>query len=99
MVAMNSGPVLHAADLPTGLQTTLLANQAERLARSAIPPQHEQPALGRNPEPPAVVPLEETEKQAILNALHYTAGDRAQAAQLLGIGRTTLYRKLKQYKL
>ena len=99
MVAMNSGPVLHAADLPTGLQTTLLANQAERLARSAISPQHEQPARGDNPEPPAVIPLEETEKQAILNALHYTAGDRAQAAQLLGIGRTTLYRKLKQYKL
>jgi two-component system response regulator HydG len=44
-----------------------------------------------------VVPLQELEKQAIRNALHHTGGDRTTAAQLLGIGRTTLYRKLKEY--
>ena len=37
------------------------------------------------------------ERRAILNALEYTKGDRAIAAHLLGIGRTTLYRKLKEY--
>jgi hypothetical protein len=31
--------------------------------------------------------------------LDYTGGDRAIAAHLLGIGRTTLYRKLKEYKV
>jgi transcriptional regulator of acetoin/glycerol metabolism len=46
-----------------------------------------------------IIPLTEMEKHAILNALEYTKGDRAMAALLLGIGRTTLYRKLKEYGL
>jgi transcriptional regulator of acetoin/glycerol metabolism len=45
------------------------------------------------------VPLHVLERRAILNALEYTKGDRAIAAHLLGIGRTTLYRKLKEYQL
>jgi two-component system response regulator HydG len=44
-----------------------------------------------------VLPLMELEKRAIRHALVYTKGDRATAAQLLGIGRTTLYRKLKEF--
>ncbi len=35
---------------------------------------------------------------AILNAIRYTRGDRNLAAVLLGIGRTTLYRKLREYE-
>lgn len=49
--------------------------------------------------PVPVVPLAELERQAILRALEYTKGDRLTAASLLGIGRTTLYRKLKEYEL
>jgi DNA-binding NtrC family response regulator len=47
----------------------------------------------------SVIPLAELERRAIMNALEYTNGDRAVAAHLLGIGRTTLYRKLKEYQL
>jgi DNA-binding NtrC family response regulator len=39
------------------------------------------------------------EKRAIIEALEHTRGDRTVAAMMLGIGRTTLYRKLKQYEL
>jgi transcriptional regulator of acetoin/glycerol metabolism len=46
-----------------------------------------------------IVPLTQIERRAILEALEYTKGDRAIAANLLGIGRTTLYRKLKEYQL
>ena len=46
-----------------------------------------------------IVPLELVERQAILSAIEHTKGDRGQAANLLGIGRTTLYRKLKEYGL
>jgi transcriptional regulator of acetoin/glycerol metabolism len=57
-----------------------------------------QPVPGMIPLP-GVIPLMELERRAILNALEYTRGDRAVAAHLLGIGRTTLYRKLKEYQL
>jgi transcriptional regulator with PAS, ATPase and Fis domain len=49
--------------------------------------------------PVPVVPLAELERQAIMRALEFTKGDRLTAASLLGIGRTTLYRKLKEYEL
>jgi DNA-binding NtrC family response regulator len=45
-----------------------------------------------------VVPMAELEKQSILNALTQVNGDKMLAARLLGIGKTTLYRKLKEYE-
>lgn len=50
------------------------------------------------PAPDELVPLEEMERRAILRALHEANGDKLVAARLLGIGKTTLYRKLKQYQ-
>lgn len=46
-----------------------------------------------------ILPLEEMERRAILRTLHETHGDKVAASKLLGIGKTTLYRKLKQYKV
>jgi two-component system response regulator HydG len=43
--------------------------------------------------------LDQIEKQAIRNTLRMTAGNREQAAKMLGIGERTLYRKLKEYGL
>ncbi|MGA3292706.1 MAG: sigma-54 dependent transcriptional regulator [Candidatus Acidiferrales bacterium] len=45
-----------------------------------------------------LLPLEELERRAILRALREAGGDKLAAARLLGIGKTTLYRKLKQYE-
>src|SRR6202790_5562380 len=50
------------------------------------------------PEGDELVPLEALERRAIFRALRETAGDKLAAARLLGIGKTTLYRKLKQYE-
>ncbi len=41
--------------------------------------------------------LQALEQQAIRQALQATDGDRVRAAKLLGIGKTTIYRKLKEY--
>ncbi|HEY3137678.1 MAG TPA: sigma 54-interacting transcriptional regulator, partial [Blastocatellia bacterium] len=41
--------------------------------------------------------IDEAEKRMILQTLAYTGGDRSRAAQVLGIGRKTLYRKLQKY--
>lgn len=38
------------------------------------------------------------ERSAILKALEATKGDKISAARILGIGKTTLYRKLKEYR-
>jgi two-component system response regulator HydG len=44
-----------------------------------------------------IIPMAELEKQTILNAIAQLNGDKLLAARLLGIGKTTLYRKLKEY--
>jgi DNA-binding NtrC family response regulator len=97
MVAMNSGPLLQTGDLPSALQTDIAARRPGVLAVAAA-------ANGTVTAPPApaqlgIIPLMEMEKHAILHALEYTKGDRVMAAYLLGIGRTTLYRKLKEYRV
>jgi len=43
--------------------------------------------------------LAQIEKRAIRETLRLTAGNREQAAKLLGIGERTLYRKLREYGL
>src|SRR5262249_29710989 len=47
-----------------------------------------------SPEP--VLTLEEAENRAIRRALQAAEGNMSRAAQMLGIGRTSLYRKLAQ---
>ncbi len=45
-----------------------------------------------------VVPLSMIEKQTILKTITLLNGDKMLAAKVLGIGKTTLYRKLKTYE-
>ena len=110
MVAINSGPLLHVADLPSNLQNHLLQKKTQYLSAAAsawptanqpepinFPTEHS--SMGTPAQIASIIPLMELERRAIMNALDYTKGDRAVAAHLLGIGRTTLYRKLKEYQL
>jgi len=45
------------------------------------------------------VSLDELQKQAIIDTLAKTKGNRQIAAKILGIGERTLYRKIKEYNL
>jgi DNA-binding NtrC family response regulator len=81
---MSSGPVLQLGDLPTQLQQQGLAAMAKGVAPG-------------NGETPQVKSLAAMEREAILEAIRTLNGDKLQAAKLLGIGKTTLYRKLKEY--
>jgi DNA-binding NtrC family response regulator len=97
MVALNTGPWLHTADLPSSLR-----NHAEEPAMaSAVAAGSEAAPLPIVHAPPRAEGffLATLEKETIVKALAATSGDRAKAAQLLGIGRTTLYRKLKEYRI
>ena len=53
--------------------------------------------MGLSQPSTGILPIAELEKQTILNALAQVNGDKMMAARLLGIGKTTLYRKLKEY--
>jgi DNA-binding NtrC family response regulator len=44
-----------------------------------------------------IIPISELEKRTILDTISQLNGDKLLAARLLGIGKTTLYRKLKEY--
>jgi two-component system response regulator HydG len=44
-----------------------------------------------------IIPISEVERKTILNTITQLNGDKLLAARLLGIGKTTLYRKLKEY--
>ena len=72
---------IHVADLPTALRNF----QAF--------PKPDSPVADAD----AITPLNQVEKQAILHAIEVLKGDKLQAARRLGIGKTTLYRKLKEY--
>ena len=93
--AVASGAVLHATDLPPQVldyharrrETDASASEDHRLKST----------LARASS--AIVSIAEIEKQAIQNTVQKLNGDKLMASKLLGIGKTTLYRKLKEYGL
>jgi len=80
--AQASGPVLEIGDLPV------------RIARSreALPVEQAVKELRE------CLTLQELERRAIERAVEKTGGNVVRAAKLLGIGKTTLYRKLKDVR-
>jgi two-component system response regulator HydG len=80
--------VLQLGDLPTQLQQQGLE------ARRSLAASGEPASEGAGPQ---LATLADLERQAILGAIRALNGDKLQAAKMLGIGKTTLYRKLKEY--
>ena len=78
---LSSSATLQIGDLPTGLR-----NLAHEIY----------PTLDST-ESGSILTLAEMEKRAITQAIEQLHGDKLQAARRLGIGKTTLYRKLKEY--
>jgi two-component system response regulator HydG len=75
-------------DLPTQLQQQGLEARRSVTTTGEIAPESNDPGLKT---------LADLERDAILGAIRTLNGDKLQAAKLLGIGKTTLYRKLKEY--
>ena len=91
--ALSSGPVLHMGDLPTQLQNFRLQQGPAMRAEEDEPERSE----GASTSSGEIVSIAEMEKHAILGTIRQLKGDKLMAAKLLGIGKTTLYRKLKEY--
>jgi DNA-binding NtrC family response regulator len=93
--ALSSGPVLHLGDLPTQLQNFRMQQGPAAHVRD-----EDGIELGDTmgaSQSGGIVSIAEMEKHAILGTIRQLKGDKLMAAKLLGIGKTTLYRKLKEY--
>ncbi len=85
-------PVLAPGSMPTGA-TVLPFPTRDPQSGSPLPAPQPHPQLG------GVAKIEEMEAHAIENAITTFRGNLTEAARALGIGRATLYRKVKQYNI
>jgi DNA-binding NtrC family response regulator len=105
VAALSSGPVLHMGDLPTQLQDfrmhrAMQTRQTPELDEAALDGVLSGSIAGTQSggeRRGGIVSIAEMEKDAILGTIRQLKGDKLMAAKLLGIGKTTLYRKLKEY--
>jgi two-component system, repressor protein LuxO len=93
VVVLNSGATVTASMLPTDLQ---------RFAGESLLPaanQNTQDLMLADAAPPGEIkPLWMAEKEAVMKALDLTRQDITQAAALLEVSPSTLYRKLQAWK-
>ncbi len=86
-------------ELENAIERAMALGSGPILHVGDLPSNLHYPASERAPEKDELLPLEELERRAILRTLRETGGDKLAAARMLGIGKTTLYRKLKQYHM
>jgi two-component system response regulator HydG len=103
MILMNYDWPGNIRQLRNCIRTMVVMCDADKLDIQDIPPeiyQRRQLAAGAGtPAGLGGVSLNELEKQAIMDTLARTKGNREKAAKVLGIGERTLYRKIKEYNL
>jgi transcriptional regulator of acetoin/glycerol metabolism len=101
MVALRSEGALRLSDMPSSLHNHLAAKDLHRLAENVTVPAANAVDLPefRRMDGLPVIPLPETEKHEIAKALQATNRRMAKTAQMLGISRTTLYRRMREYGL
>ncbi len=99
--ASASGPILHTGDLPPQMRNIVVPNGAAKEVIRVDAREREDVPLGRpavdRRAPAPIVSIADLEREAILHTIRQLRGDKLMAAKLLGIGKTTLYRKLKEY--
>ena len=84
-------------ELENAVERAVALGSGPILHMGDLPSNLQQGGSDRSLDSDELTTLEEMERRAILRALRETNGDKLAAARLLGIGKTTLYRKLKQY--
>ncbi|MEC9486790.1 MAG: sigma-54 dependent transcriptional regulator [Prosthecochloris sp.] len=71
--------------------------QSKELCKAPESPLQTEPAVTSSQD--GIIPLDEIERNAITEAYRICEGNPTKTARLLGIGRATLYRKLKKFGL
>ena len=86
-------------ELENAIERAVALGSGPYVSVNDLPSSLQYPTSDRAPVREEMLPLEELERRAILSTLNQTGGDKQAAARALGIGKTTLYRKLKQYQI
>ena len=84
-------------ELENAIERAVVLGQGEHIRPQDLPPQVHDRSDDRRPLVPAHLTLEEIEKLAIAQALRLTGGNKSEAAERLGIHRTSLYDKIRRY--
>lgn len=84
-------------ELENSIQRGIAMGTGSIVQFNDLPSNLQYEARERVAEDGELLPLLVLERRAIFRAMRETNGDKLAAARLLGIGKTTLYRKLKQY--
>ncbi len=88
-------------ELENAIQRAVLLETSPVLQASNLPPKLSPVIKSAQPDgrPATVLPLAEVERQALLRALEAADNSPKEAADALGIHRTTLHRKMKKYNI
>lgn len=78
------------------VERSVILCEGDMLTKELLPFDFEKAKTGSSA---GVFDLKEVEKQHLKKVLDYTGGNKTKAANLLGIGVSTLYRKMEEYQL
>ncbi len=82
------------------IERSLIVSEGERLEVEDLPLEIQNARYEQSvDETPGSFELSAMERRHIARVLEYTKGNKTEAARLLKIGLTTLYRKIEEYKL
>jgi len=88
-------------ELENCIERAIALTAYEKIAVDDLPEKirayHRSHVLVAGDDPAELVPLEEVERRYILRVMEAVGGNKTEAAQVLRVGRRTLYRKLEQY--
>jgi len=93
-------------ELENAVEYALAIGAGEELTLNDLPPEIAESDVAQDPEDlnqvlqayiDGSIPLAEIERRYILSVLHHFGGNQVRTAAALGIDRSKLYRRLKQY--
>jgi len=105
-VVLADGDAISLADLPAELTSLRMPVPSPRVLTTTIPARSRtlpKPAVRRQPigisRAPAEPDTDSAERERLVAALRDSGGNKAEAARLLGLPRSTFFSKLKKYEL
>ncbi|SEA62407.1 sigma-54-dependent transcriptional regulator [Pedobacter hartonius] len=81
-------------ELKNVMERVVILADGNEISENLLPYEFHNEIRGTDP-----LNMQEMEKQHIVKALRHTRGNKTETSRLLGIGLTTLYRKIEEYKI